>query len=62
MKFEYKIIETSHLIYNSRNLLMKFEAIGIGGKPGIYNSRNLLMKFEKQVDFILILSTTVEIY
>ena len=49
-------------IYNSRNLLMKFEMDHLGNIGRIYNSRNLLMKFELKQDGIKLSSTTVEIY
>ena len=35
-------------IYNSRNLLMKFEFERYNVEGWIYNSRNLLMKFESE--------------
>ena len=38
-------------IYNSRNLLMKFEKYFAWSRRKIYNSRNLLMKFESAAVF-----------
>ena len=47
-----KFIVKFRLIYNSRNLLMKFEMEGIVVTSIIYNSRNLLMKFEKKLEIV----------
>ena len=49
-------------IYNSRNLLMKFEFDSLKILSYIYNSRNLLMKFEGEKIREYSKSTTVEIY
>ena len=46
MKFEAIFTKYNSTIYNSRNLLMKFENKRIIVRKKIYNSRNLLMKFE----------------
>ena len=62
MKFEIFRGFLHIAIYNSRNLLMKFEELNEDRERTIYNSRNLLMKFEKTFTISGILSTTVEIY
>ena len=62
MKFELKSICNPLTIYNSRNLLMKFESPDKEKYLTIYNSRNLLMKFEGESQNTCALSTTVEIY
>ena len=61
MKFEYEKFARVY-IYNSRNLLMKFEGQASLTLGNIYNSRNLLMKFEDPSHLSDIASTTVEIY
>ena len=62
MKFEFSVFTQIFVIYNSRNLLMKFEQEYAILKHFIYNSRNLLMKFEATSEEIILPSTTVEIY
>ena len=62
MKFEIIGKKRHPTIYNSRNLLMKFELTDCTTKIKIYNSRNLLMKFEFTNPQNPFTSTTVEIY
>ena len=48
MKFENFCANVFCVIYNTRNLLIKFESEKEAEEDTIYNSRNLLMKFESE--------------
>ena len=55
------LVSSGEQIYNSRNLITKFEFLALNTRLNIYNSRNLITKFELKKKLNKNLSTTVEI-